>query len=136
MAAAFHLHIADLDGLVYDGQAQMISCRTIDGEVAILARHINYISAISVGRAAVIMEDGSRREAACVGGMLTMVDNYCRMICNTWEWTEEINVERAKEALKRAEKRLADPASTEKTRLAAQLKKKRAELRLQLTGNK
>ena len=111
MAAAFHLHIADLDGLVYDGQAQMISCRTIDGEVAILARHINYISAISVGRAAVIMEDGSRREAACVGGMLTMVDNYCRMICNTWEWTEEIDVERAKEALKRAKKRLADPAS-------------------------
>ena len=114
----------------------MISCRTIDGEVAILARHINYISAISVGRAAVIMEDGSRREAACVGGMLTMVDNYCRMICNTWEWTEEIDVERAKEALKRAEKRLADPASSEKTKHAARQKKKRAELRLQLTGNK
>ena len=129
MAAAFHLHIADLDGIVYDGQAQMISCRTIDGEVAILARHINYISAISVGRAAVIMEDGSRREAACVGGMLTMVDN-------TWEWTEEIDVERAKEALKRAEKRLADPASSEKTKHAARQKKKRAELRLQLTGNK
>ena len=84
--ATFHLQIVDLDGLVFDGQAQQVSCRTIHGDLAILARHINYVTAIAVGKAAVVFEDGSRREAACVGGMLSMMDGECRLIANTWEW--------------------------------------------------
>ena len=34
----FHLQIATMDGNVFDGQVQSVSCRTIHGDLAILAR--------------------------------------------------------------------------------------------------
>ena len=134
--ATFHLQIVDLDGLVFDGQAQQVSCRTIHGDLAILARHINYVTAIAVGKAAVVFEDGSRREASCVGGMLSMMDGECRLISNTWEWVEEIDLERARKAKEKALARLENPELKEKTRAAAQLKLKRAELRISLAEKK
>ncbi len=134
--ATFHLQIVDLDGLVFDGQAQQVSCRTIHGDLAILARHINYVTDIAVGKAEVIFEAGSRREAACVGGMLSMMDGECRLISNTWEWVEEIDLERARKAKEKALARLENPELKEKTRAAAQLKLKRAELRISLAEKK
>ena len=39
--ATFHLQIVSMDRLVFDGQVQSVSCRTIHGDLAILARHCN-----------------------------------------------------------------------------------------------
>ena len=69
MGSTFHLQIASLDGLMYDGQVQSVSCRTIHGDLAILAHHMNYCTAIGMGKAVVVLEDGTKREAACIGGM-------------------------------------------------------------------
>jgi len=54
----FHLQIATMDGNVFDGQVQSVSCRTIHGDLAILARHMNYCTAIGMGTAHVVLEDG------------------------------------------------------------------------------
>ena len=55
----FHLQIATMDGNVFDGQVQSVSCRTIHGDLAILARHMNYCTAIGMGTAHVVLEDGT-----------------------------------------------------------------------------
>ena len=47
--ATFHLQIVSMDRLVFDGQVQSVSCRTIHGDLAILARHCNYCTAIGMG---------------------------------------------------------------------------------------
>ena len=99
----FHLQIATMDGNVFDGQVQSVACRTIHGDLAILARHMNYCTAIGMGTAHVVLEDGTERKAACIGGMLTMMNGECRLIPTTWEWSEDIDVARAEEAKKRAE---------------------------------
>ena len=44
--AAFHLQIVTMDGNVFDGQVQSVSCRTIHGDLAIMARHMNYCTAV------------------------------------------------------------------------------------------
>lgn len=67
----------------------------------ILARHMNYCTAIGMGTAHVVLEDGTERKAACIGGMLTMMNGECRLIPTTWEWSEDIDVARAEEAKKR-----------------------------------
>ena len=77
-----------------------MSCRTIHGDLAILARHMNYCTAIGMGAAHVVLEDGTERKAACIGGMLTMMNGECRLIPTTWEWSEDIDVARAEEAKK------------------------------------
>ena len=97
------LQIATMDGNVFDGQVQSVSCRTIHGDLAILARHMNYCTAIGMGTAHVVLEDGTERKAACIGGMLTMINGECRLIPTTWEWSEDIDVARAEEA-KRGQK--------------------------------
>ena len=99
--ATFHLQIVSMDGLEYDGQVQSVSCRTVHGDLAILARHCNYCTAVGMGTAQVVLEDGSVRKAACIGGMLSVMDGECRLIPTTWEWSEDIDLERAQAAKKR-----------------------------------
>ena len=81
----FHLKIVSPDGLLFDGQAEELIVRTTNGDVAILARHINYVAALGMGRA-VVIADGKRRTAACIGGMLSVVDGEVTLVPTTFEW--------------------------------------------------
>ena len=40
----FHLTVVTPDGCVFDGQAERVVCRAIDGDLAILAKHGDYCS--------------------------------------------------------------------------------------------
>ena len=132
--ATFRLQVVSMDGLEYDGEVQRIKLRTIHGDLAILARHMNYVTAIGMGTATVVLEDGTERKAACIGGMLTMMNNLCRVIPTTWEWGDEIDLERAQEAKKRAEERLADSNLEEIARVNAEAKLYRALVRINSAG--
>ena len=83
-----------------------------------------------MGTAKVILPDGTERKGACIGGMLSMMDNHCRLLPTTFEWSEEIDVERAERAKEKAEKRIAEKQS-EEDRARAQAKLFRALIRLQ-----
>ena len=128
--ATFRLQVVSMDGLLYDGEVQRIKLRTIHGDLAILARHMNYVTAIGMGTATVVLEDGTERKAACIGGMLTMMNNLCRVIPTTWEWGDEIDLERAMEAKKRAEERLQDSNLELVQRVNAEAKLYRALVRI------
>lgn len=101
--STFHLTIQTVDGSAFEGQAQRLFCRTIDGDVAILAHHADYCTALGMGEARVTLEDGTVRKAACIGGMLTMLNNQCRLLATTWEWSEDIDPQRAQAARERAQ---------------------------------
>ena len=108
MATPFHLQIVTPDGSEFDGQAVRIIVRTIAGDVCVMARHTNYCTALGMGEAKVTMEDGSVRTAACMGGMLNVMDGKVRVIATTWEWKDQIDFARAQKAKEAAEKRLAE----------------------------
>ena len=128
--AAFHLQIVTMDGNVFDGQVQSVSCRTIHGDLAIMARHMNYCTAVGMGTAHVIMEDGTERTAACIGGMLTVMNGECRLIPTTWEWSDEIDLERAKRAKARAEEKMNKSGLSEGERQMIEAKLHRALVRI------
>ena len=128
--ATFRLQVVSMDGLLYDGEVQRIKLRTIHGDLAILARHMNYVTAIGMGTCTVTMEDGTERHAACIGGMLSMMNNHCRVIPTTWEWSEDIDLERALAAKKKAEERLAESNLEEIARVSAEAKLYRALVRI------
>ena len=132
--ATFRLQVVSMDGLEFDGEVQRLKLRSIDGDLAILARHINYCTAVGMGKATVVLEDGTERNAACIGGMLSMMDNLCRLIPTTWEWGDEIDVERAQRAKERAEQRLHDEKLEEQARIRAEAKLYRALVRLSAAG--
>ncbi len=102
----FQLRIGTPDGLLFSGDVVRVVCRTITGDRAILADHIDFCTGIGMGEARVVLEDGTVRKAACIGGMLTMVDGMCRLLATTWEWSDEIDSERAEKAKQAAEETL------------------------------
>ena len=103
----FHLKIVSPDGLLFDGQAEELIVRTTNGDVAILARHINYVAALGMGRA-VLIADGKRRTAACIGGMLSVVDGEVTLVPTTFEWADKIDLNRVEASLQRANQVLHD----------------------------
>lgn len=132
--SSYHLQVISMDGLEFEGQVQKILLRTIDGDVEILARHTDYCTAIGMGTARVTMEDGTERKAACIGGMLSVMKGEVRVFPTTWEWSEDIDIERAKAAKARAEERLKDQKLDKDARVRAEAKLYRALVRLGSSG--
>ena len=125
----FDLQIVTPDGLMYDGKAQKIIVRTTEGDVGILAKHINYVAALSIGVARVFTAEGERK-AACAGGMLSVTDGVVRVAASTFEWSDAIDVERAKRAKEKAEKRLAESKQSDYEHSLAEIKLKKSLARL------
>ena len=124
----FQLQIVTPDGLLFEGEAERMVARTIDGDVCILARHTEYVTALGMGQARVTI-DGKVRKAACIGGMLSVSGGRVRIVATTFEWAEEIDLERAQRARERAEERLKQQKDTRDIQLA-EAKLKRALVRL------
>lgn len=89
-----------------------------------------------MGEAHIVLEDGTRRNAACIGGMLSMMNGVCRVLATTWEWEEDIDAERAEAAKHRAEQALANGGLTDKEYRIAEAKLQRALVRLSVKNKK
>ena len=109
---SFPLKIVTPDGLIFDGQAEKLIVRTTSGDLAILARHINYVAPLGMGRA-VVVSNGERRTAACIGGMLSVVDGEVTLVPTTFEWSDQIDIARAEAAYQRADKVLRDESASD-----------------------
>ena len=127
--STFHLKISTPDGLKYDGEVERLRVRMIDGDVSLLAHHMDYVSAVGAGEAAILTADGQTRSAACIGGMLAMINNEANLIATTFEWADEIDLERAKRAKEAAQARI-DQAKDAKELMLAQAKLHRALVRI------
>ena len=62
--AVFPLKILTPDGVAFDGSVSAVSCRTISGQIQLLAKHIDYCTALGMGEAHITLEDGTIRRAA------------------------------------------------------------------------
>ena len=99
---AFPLKIVTPDGLLFDGQAEEVIVRTTTGDMGILAGHIGCVAPLGMGRATVIA-DGQTRYAACIGGMVSVVNGCVTLVPTTFEWAESIDLVRVKLSEERAQ---------------------------------
>lgn len=129
----YRLKIVTPDRLVFDSLAERLVARTITGDVCILARHTEYITPLAIGMVKV-KANGEWRVASCSGGTLVVTGGEATIIADTFEWSDEIDLERAKAAKEKAEERLKEN-STEFEFKIAELKLKRALNRIN-TGSK
>ena len=106
---SFVLKIATPDGSVFDGKAESLLVRTALGDVEILAGHADFLAALGIGRARITV-DGQKRLAACSGGFVSVKGGEVSLCCTTFEFAEDIDVNRARAAKERAE---ADLSSNE-----------------------
>lgn len=128
----FPLQIGTPDGLLFKGDVVRVVVRTITGDRAILADHMDFCSGIGMGEAHIVLEDETVRRAACIGGMLTMVDGKCRVLATTWEWSEDIDKDRAQNAKERAEEILNKTGLSDREYKVAKAKLNRALVRMSI----
>ena len=126
----FPLQIATPDGLLFSGNVERVKCRTVTGDLAILAGHCNYCTGLGMGEAYIQLEDGTRRKAACIGGMLSVMNGECHLLATTWEWEDDIDMDRALRAKQKAEERLAKYKQDTKEFKMAESKLHRALVRI------
>ena len=132
--SSFHLQIVTPDGLFYDGQAESLNLRAAQGGLTILPRHTNFVTTVGMGPAKVVL-DGNVRTAACIGGMLSVINGEVRLIATTFEWAEDIDQARAQNALARAQETLKDKEHLSAAQLQlAEAKLRRALVRTSLGG--
>ncbi len=133
--STFPLKIVTPDGLIYDGEAERLIVRSTTGDLAIMARHINYVTPLGMGKATVIA-NGKRREAACIGGMLSVVNGEVTLVPTTFEWAERIDVDRAEASQHRAEGILHNKNATDTDIRLAEARLHRALVRKSVASQK
>ena len=132
---SFPLKIVTPDGLQYDGMAEEIVVRTTSGDMGILAGHINCVAPLGMGQA-MILVDGQRRYAACIGGMLSVMKGEVTLVPTTFEWADKIDVSRAEASAQRAQAVLANKATPANDIRVAEARLKRALVRKSVATRK
>ena len=129
----FPLKIVTPDGVQYDGQAEELIVRTTTGDMGILAGHINCVAPLGMGRATIVMA-GKRRYAACIGGMLSVLNCSITLLPTTFEWAENIDISRAEASYDRAKQTLDNKQASDTELRLAEARLKRALVRKSISS--
>lgn len=132
---SFPLRIYTPDGVQFEGSAHQLVVRTDDGDVGVLAGHINFVAPLGMGKATVVTQD-STRYAACMGGMICVLDGEVTLLPTTFEWADSIDADRAERARHRAQTVLDGKDATDAQILLAQARLKRALVRKSVSSYK
>ena len=125
---SFPLKIVTPDGMQFDGFAQELIVRTTTGDLGILAGHTNCVAPLGMGEALVMVDD-VKRYGACIGGMVSVVGGEVTLVPTTFEWSDKIDVDRAKASKERAETVLQDKSDSQTDVRMAEARLKRALIR-------
>jgi len=99
------VNIVTPDGPVYDSEVNMIIATTTTGEIGLLPGHIPMVAPLEVG-AIRLKQDAKTDIVAVSGGFIEVRPDQVSILAPSAEVSSTIDVNRAKEAMKRAEERL------------------------------
>ncbi len=129
---SFQAQILTPEGSLFDGDVTGVQVPGVEGSFEVKTLHADIISTLEIGQILVRKADGNRQYFAVSGGFVEVHDNKLTLLAEAAEPVEEIDVERAKEAKKRAKERLnADDKEIDKERARKALA--RAENRIKLS---
>ena len=121
------------DGPVLEDEFEMVSCKAETGELGVLPGHIPLVAPLSIS--AVRLKGTNPRRLAISGGFLEVRPDKVTILAQSAELPEQIDVERARRAKERAERRLQAKQDEIDFR-RAELALKRAINRLNVTESK
>ena len=116
---------------LYSGQAEMIVCKTVEGEIAFLADHEPYIGALDPCLVRVVGpegSDGSEFRVAVHGGFVEVNDNHVIMLADIAQRPEEVDVAQAQADESEAQSRTGSGVETEAKAAETELKWAQARL--------
>ena len=82
----YHLIISTPDGNVFDGNALMLTVRGSEGDLAILADHVPFITAVKECEGSIIFEDNTEKQIKIGGGILTVNKNVTTLLTSDFTY--------------------------------------------------
>ena len=108
----FYLKVISSNRIFYEGFCTCLIIPSVDGEKAIMAHHEEVIVAVDNGEMRMQKEEGGEWSYAVLGkGFCMVANNRVTVLADTVERPEEVDANRAKEALERAQERLRQKQS-------------------------
>jgi len=131
----YPLRVVSVERSLFEGEVEFIIATGADGELGVLARHAPLMTVLKPGALRIQETFGGPEELLFVGGgFLEVLPDRVTVLADVAEHAEEISVERAEEARKRAQERLAGTLTTaEETEFNQALAIAEARLRLART---
>jgi len=86
--STFKLVISSPDGDNFNGDVSMLTVRGSEGDLAILAGHIPFITSVRPCDCKILLEDGTEKKAHIDGGILTVSDKKTTLLSGTFNWKE------------------------------------------------
>ena len=103
--ATMLFEMVTVERLLFSDQVESIVAPGVAGELGILPHHAPLLSILKSGELRVI-QDGQEQFIAITGGFLEVLDNKVTVLADAAERADEIELERAEEAVRRAEERI------------------------------
>lgn len=128
----FPLRVVSVERSLYEGDVEFIIANGADGELGVLARHAPLMTILKPGPLRIQETIGGPEELLFVGGgFLEVLPDRVTVLADVAELADEISIEKAEEARRRAQERLAGTLTTaEETEFQQALAMAEARLRL------
>ena len=82
----YKLVISTPDGSVFDDDAIALIVRGTEGELAVMAGHIPFITAVKPCECKVVTSDDEEKLATIGGGILTVQNDKTTLLCSDFKW--------------------------------------------------
>ena len=82
----FKLIISSPDGDAFNDQAEALFVRGVEGELAVMAGHIPFMTSVSPCVCRVALADGSEKSAQVDGGILTVSADSTVLLSSSFNW--------------------------------------------------
>lgn len=107
MATKFPVQVMTPEGAAYEGEAEMVSTRTVVGSIGIRANHAPLMSMLDPTELRIYEDEGSIRRFAQGDGFLQMAENSLLMLVEEAIPVEELDLADLRTRLEEAEGRLS-----------------------------
>ncbi|MBQ9121376.1 MAG: F0F1 ATP synthase subunit epsilon [Clostridia bacterium] len=85
--SAFSLVVSTPNGDVFRGEATVLSVRGVEGELAVMAHHVPFVTAIKAGSCKIELEDETVKLGHTDGGILTVAKDKVTLLAGSFTWT-------------------------------------------------
>jgi F-type H+-transporting ATPase subunit epsilon len=103
----FPVQLVSPEQILFDGEAEMVVCRPIEGAIAFLNGHVPYLGALADDEVRIILPGSGEAAAAVHGGFVQMTGDHLVVLSDLAELKDQIDVARAEQAKRRAEETLS-----------------------------
>jgi F-type H+-transporting ATPase subunit epsilon len=133
MAGPIKLEIVTPEKIVVSEEAQIVMAPGVLGEFGVLIGHTPFLTALKTGAMRYTDAQGAEHLVFVSGGFAEALPDRVTVLAESAERRRDIDIERARAALERAQKRLADQRSKEEIDFVrAQAALQRALMRLRI----